>query len=118
MNDNNHPSRMPQAPQERLSSLIEAIHFGGGRSGRSARRSIADCRPGPRALRMGVRRYTRNTNAFSKRRKGHLRMVALFMLYYNFVRIHRTLRVTPAMAAGLSDTVHELDWIVGLIGKK
>lgn len=66
-------------------------------------------------MRMGMRRFTRLTNAFSKRVEKHAAMVALYALHYNFCRIHKTLRVTPAMEAGLSDTVRDLEWIVGLI---
>jgi len=50
-----------------------------------------------------MRRFTRLTNAFSKKIENHAHSVALFMTYYNFVPIHKTLRVTPAMAAGMSD---------------
>lgn len=56
-------------------------------------------------LRMHNRRFTRLTNAFSKRFESHVHMVALYTAFYNFVRIHKTLRVTPAMAAGLVDKV-------------
>jgi hypothetical protein len=52
-------------------------------------------------MRMSMRRFTRLTNAFSK--ENHARMVALYALWYNFVRIHKTLRVTPATAAGIAD---------------
>jgi hypothetical protein len=55
-------------------------------------------------MRMGMRRFTRLTNAFSKKVENHAAMVAIHFLYYNFARIHKTLRVTPAMAAGLSDS--------------
>jgi IS1 family transposase len=53
-------------------------------------------------MRMHMRRFTRLTNAFSKKIENHAHMVALHMMYYNFVRIHKTLRVTPAMAAGVT----------------
>ena len=66
-------------------------------------------------MRMGMRRYTRLTNAFSKKLENHAHMCALFFLHYNFVRIHQTLRVSPAMAAGVTDTLHDMDWIVDLI---
>jgi IS1 family transposase len=59
-------------------------------------------------MRMHNRRFTRLTNAFSKKFENHAHMVAIYAVWYNFVRIHKTLRVTPAMAAGLSQTV--MDW--------
>jgi len=52
---------------------------------------------------MGIRRFTRSTNAFSKKLANHRHAQALYFMFYNFVRIHRTLRMTPAMAAGLTD---------------
>jgi IS1 family transposase len=57
------------------------------------------------SLRMHNRRFTRLTNAFSKRFVSHVHMVALYTVFYNFMRIHKTLRVTPAMAAGVATTV-------------
>jgi IS1 family transposase len=69
-------------------------------------------------LRMSMRRYTRLTNAFSRKVENHAAMVALFFMYYNFARVHQTLRVTPAMATGLSDHVWEIEEIVGLLEAK
>ena len=66
-------------------------------------------------MRMGMRRYTRLTNAFSKKLENHLHMLSLYFVHYNFVRIHKSLRCTPAMAAGVSDTLRDMEWIVGLI---
>jgi len=66
-------------------------------------------------IRMGNRRFTRLTNAFSKKIDNHVFMLALYFTFYNFCRIHKTLRVTPAMAAGIDSTVHDMDWIVGMI---
>ena len=66
-------------------------------------------------MRMGMRRFTRLTNAFSKKLDNHRHTVALFYMYYNFGRIHQTLRVTPAMAAGVSDHVWSMEEIAGLI---
>jgi IS1 family transposase len=63
-------------------------------------------------MRMGMRRFTRLTNGFSKKFENHAAMVAIHAVYYNFARIHKTLRITPAMAAGLSDHVWSLEEIV------
>ena len=67
------------------------------------------------SMRMGMRRFTRLTNAFSKKVEHHRYMVALYFLNYNFCRMHTTLRMTPAMAAGIDNTLHDTDWIVELI---
>jgi IS1 family transposase len=66
-------------------------------------------------MRMHMRRFTRLTNAFSKKVENHAYAVALHMMYYNFVRIHRTLKVTPAMAAGVTDRLWEIGDIVALV---
>jgi IS1 family transposase len=66
-------------------------------------------------MRMHMRRFTRLTNAFSKKVENHAYAVALHMMYYNFVRIHKALRVTPAMAAGVSDRLWEIGDIVALV---
>jgi hypothetical protein len=54
-------------------------------------------------MRMQMRRFTRLTNAFSKKFDNHMHMVALYTVWYNFVKMHKTLRMTPAMAAGVTD---------------
>jgi IS1 family transposase len=64
------------------------------------------------SMRMGMRRFTRLTNAFSKKIQNHAAMVAIYAVHYNFARIHKTLRITPSMAAGLSDHVWSLEEIV------
>ncbi len=56
-------------------------------------------------MRMHMRRFTRLTNAFSKKLENHVAAISLHFMYYNFVRIHQTLRITPAMAAGVTDRV-------------
>lgn len=61
-----------------------------------------------------MRRFTRLTNAFSKKLENHAAAVALHFMYYNFGRIHKTLRITPAMAAGLADHVWSLEEIAKL----
>lgn len=66
-------------------------------------------------LRMGLRRFTRLTNAFSKKFENHCHMVAIYHAYYNFCRVHQTLRVTPAMEAGLTDHVWAIAELVDLL---
>jgi IS1 family transposase len=65
-------------------------------------------------MRMNMRRFTRLTNAFSKKIENHMHSVALFYVHYNFGRVHQTLRVTPAMEAGISDHVWSIMEIVNL----
>lgn len=67
-------------------------------------------------MRMNMRRFTRLTNAFSKKIENHVAAIALHFMHYNFARIHQTTRVTPAMAAGVTDHVWEIGGIVGLLG--
>jgi hypothetical protein len=69
-------------------------------------------------IRMSDRRYTRKTNAHSKKILNHCASVALHVMHYNYVRVHSTLRVTPAMEAGLSDRVWSLSDIVTLLEAK
>ena len=66
-------------------------------------------------LRMSSRRYTRKTNAFSKKLENHALAVALHFLHYNFIRIHSSLRITPAMAAGVEKGLLDLDWLIDMI---
>lgn len=66
-------------------------------------------------MRMGMRRFTRLTNAFSKRIENHVAAIALHFMYYNFCRIHQTLRVTPAMAAGLTGRLWSIHDLVALL---
>jgi IS1 family transposase len=67
------------------------------------------------SVRMTNRRYTRLTNAFSKKIENHSAAVALGYFAYNFIKIHRTLRVTPAMAAGVTNRLWEVSDLVGLL---
>ena len=67
------------------------------------------------SMRMGMRRFTRLTNAFSKKFENHCFALALYFVHYNFIRIHKTLRVTPAMAAGITDKLWEMADLVELI---
>lgn len=66
-------------------------------------------------MRMSIRRYTRLTNAFSKRIENHTAAVALHFMYYNFCRVHQTLGTSPAVAAGVTDHVWKIAEIIGLL---
>ena len=66
-------------------------------------------------MRMHMRRFTRLTNAFSKKLENHMHAISLYFMFYNFVKIHKSLKVTPAMAAGVSKTLWEISDIVALI---
>jgi IS1 family transposase len=66
-------------------------------------------------MRMGMRRFTRLTNGFSKKFKNHLNAVNLHMAHYNFCRIHQSLRITPAMAADVADHVWDIEELIALI---
>ena len=67
------------------------------------------------SMRMGMRRFTRLTNAFSKKLQSHEHAIALYFTHYNFVRQHKTLRMSPAMAAGISKTLWSMEDLVALI---
>ena len=69
-------------------------------------------------MRMQMRRFTRLTNGFSKKIENHMHMVALYTVWYNFIRIHKTLRVTPAMEAGLSKTVWDMEDLVRIMDER
>ena len=66
-------------------------------------------------VRMGNRRFTRLTNAFSKKLENHEHSAALHFMYYNFCRIHQSLRVTPAMECGIADHVWSIDEVIALL---
>ena len=67
-------------------------------------------------MRMSMRWFTRLTNAFSKKVENHAAAIALYFMYYNFGRVHQTLRVTPAMEAGVANHVWNIEEIVTLLG--
>ena len=67
-------------------------------------------------MRMSIRRFTRLTNAFSRKIENHVASLAIHDMHYNFVRIHQTLRITPAMAAGVTDRLWDVNDLVGLLG--
>lgn len=66
-------------------------------------------------MRMSMRRFTRLTNAFSKKLENHIHALALYFIHYNFCRIHKSLKVTPAMAAGIADTLWSMDNVIAKI---
>ncbi len=66
-------------------------------------------------MRMSMRRFTRLTNAFSKKAENHTHALALYFTFYNFIRMHKTLKCTPAMAAGIAKTLWNMEDVVALI---
>ena len=66
-------------------------------------------------MRMSIKRFTRATNAHSKKVENHAHAIALHFMFYNFGRVHKTLKTTPAMAAGIADHVWSLEEIAGLV---
>src|SRR6202023_3179347 len=69
-------------------------------------------------MRMSMRRFTRLTNAFSKKAENHIHALALYFVHYNWMRIHKTLRVTPAMAAGLTGKLMGWEDIIAIMDAK
>lgn len=80
-----------------------------GRSRSTCNRARYSC------LRIDNRRFTRLTNAFSKKLENHFYALAIYFMHYNFVRQHQTLRVSPAMAAGVSKTLWSLEDMVEIV---
>jgi IS1 family transposase len=66
-------------------------------------------------MRMHMRRFTRLTNAFSRKLENHSHMIALYTTWYNFVKMHKSIRMTPAMAAGVATTLWSMDDLVALV---
>jgi IS1 family transposase len=66
-------------------------------------------------MRMGIRRFTRLTNAFSKKIENHAAAVSLHMMYYNFARVHMTIKTTPAVASGVADHLWSIEEIIALM---
>jgi hypothetical protein len=66
-------------------------------------------------MRMSMRRFTRLTNGFSKKVQNHAYAIALHFAYYNFVKIHMTLKTTPAMAAGITTKLWEIEDLLALL---
>jgi hypothetical protein len=66
-------------------------------------------------MRMGMRGFTRLTNAYSKKIENHFHALSLYFVFYNFVRVHKTLRMSPAMKAGVADRLWSMEDVVTLI---
>ncbi len=119
------------------SAMLEKFYAAPSQEGRATRYSQAEC-CGTRAhritfnpvsqhistsyaerhnlsMRMSIRRSIRLTNAFSKKIENHVYAIAIYFMHYNFCRVHQTLRVTPAMEAGIADHVWTLEELAGLI---
>jgi IS1 family transposase len=67
------------------------------------------------STRMGIRRFTRLTNAFSKKLENHIHALSIYFMHYNFVRIHQTIRCSPALEAGVTDRLWSLEDMVGIV---
>jgi hypothetical protein len=67
------------------------------------------------SMRMGIHRFTRLTNAFSKKLENHVHALSIYFMHYNFVRIHQTIRCSPAMEAGVTDRLWDLTDIVRIV---
>lgn len=66
-------------------------------------------------MRMSIRRFTRLTNAFSKKVENHAHAISIYFMHYNYARIHQTLRVTPAMAARVTDRLWDIEDMVAVL---
>ena len=66
-------------------------------------------------MRMSMRRFTRLTNAFSKKIDNHTHMLSLYFVFHNFCRVHKSIKTTPAVNVGISDTAKNLEWMVALL---
>ena len=98
------PSRVHRHPEHRIEGDPDPEHV-----------STSYVERSNLTMRMHMRRFTRLTNGFSKKVENHAYAVALHMMYYNFVRLHSKLRMSPAMAAGISTRLWEIGDIVALI---
>ena len=100
-------------------TLRDGLHDGGHHWQNLSTTSDLACRHPSilQTIRTSMHRFSRLTNACSKKLENHAATVALYFMYYNFARVHQTLRVTPAMEAGIADHVWSAEEIVGLLGR-
>lgn len=106
---------LPAYPKATKKTWGTTVHLSQLRKGEDTDHNTSYVERHNLTIRMANRRFTRKTNAFSKRMKRHEAMMHLFALWYNFCRIHGTLECSPAMAAGIDEKLHDMEWIVGLI---
>jgi hypothetical protein len=110
----------PAAPETRYSPGVcigtETVYISGAPDPKHVSTSYVERQN--LTMRMSMRRFTRLTNAFSKKLENHEHMLAIYFLYYNFCRVHQTLRVTPAMEAGLESKIWAIADMVALLEKR
>jgi len=102
-----HPTNPAKAPANLLTRHVRAADANLPPTSYVERQNLT--------MRMSLRRFTRLTNAFSKKVENHGHAIALYFAYYNFVRVHQTLRVTPAIEAGLTDHVWTVEELIALL---
>lgn len=110
-NGNGIPAEVRYSPAQCMGARKAVI------SGRPAREHVSTSHVERQnlSMRMSMRRFTRLTNGFSKKLENQEHALALYFMYYNFARVHQSLRVTPAMEAGIADHVWSLEEIVDLL---
>jgi hypothetical protein len=96
-------------------AAVQRGRLGGLKGGKARAEKLTPAERSNLTVRMHTRRFTRLTNGFSKKVENHAHSVALFAMYYNFVRVHKTLRVTPAMAANVTKRLWEISDIVDVL---
>ena len=110
--------RLEQRPRlmtDALSSYHEAAVWVFGRVEHSMAKKTAHVERQNLTMRMGMRRFTRKSNGFSKRFECHLDMLAIYFIHYNFARIHGSIRCSPAMALGVDDKLRDMRWLASLV---
>ena len=107
-----------EAPQRRYSPAVRTNPEVKQVAGDSDRISASNVERQNLTKRMHMRRFTRLTNGYSKKLTNHMHMVALYAVFYNFVKANETSQVTPAMAAGVSAEPRDFEWLVEMIDSK
>jgi IS1 family transposase len=112
-----HYGAAPEGPQTRYSPAPCVGTTIGTVTGKPDQKHVSTCydERANLSIRMGVRRFTRLTNAFSKKVANHEHALAIYFMHYSYVRIHQTLQVTPAIAAGVSKNLWSMDDVVTMV---